>query len=67
MPSFLDIPKEYRIIEGRAEFVNWLSSMPIPQSAKRRLVQLWVANCNATLTPAEYGQIMTNPVPVHGE
>ena len=63
MPSFLDIPEQYRTAEGRPGFVDWLASLPIPQSAKRKLVQLWVLNTHVMLTPTEYGRVMTNPLP----
>lgn len=62
MPSFLEIPELLRHPSAKTQFLSWLSSMPIPNNAKRKLAQIWAANTSSTLSVIDYAVIMT-PTP----
>ena len=58
MPSFLEIPPEYRVASQKVGFVSWLTTMPIPGPAKARIAALWKANTGGTLDAIDYATIM---------
>lgn len=58
MPSFLEIPPEYRVASAKVGFVSWLAAMPIPGPAKARIAALWKANTGGSLDAIDYAAIM---------
>jgi hypothetical protein len=62
LPSFLEIPMLLRTASAKAEFIQWLAAVPIPDSAKRKLAQLWTANTGGTLTNVDHMAIMARPL-----
>jgi hypothetical protein len=59
MTSFLEIPEMLRHASAKPQFLQWLSSMPIPNNAKRKLAQIWAANTMSTLSAIDYAIVMT--------
>jgi hypothetical protein len=57
----MEIPVLLRVASAKAAFIDWLSTMPVPPSAKRKLAQLWSANTGGTLEAFDYAIIMAKP------
>ena len=57
MSSLSDIPVELLDAIARDRFIQWLSSQPIDDSAKRRVVRLWTDFTEQKWTKEQYAQL----------
>jgi len=54
MPSISDIPKYLLKPEAKIDFIAWINTFPLDDSAKRKLISRWTDSTGARFSMADF-------------